>query len=352
MLCRWKGENNETEELGGVKIKRVGFGKSALLTQPLSANPLWKNNIKLTINDFNPDIIITREFFLTEAAYKYAKPKGIPVIFDMAEHYPAAMKGWDKYSKNILKKIAVHNFKIPEKLERKAVQSNDGIFVVSRELKERLLSEFDYPEDKIVEVLNTPVLSDFKNIKKSIVNKARRFAYHGHFSNDRNLDILAEAFVNALKVNDNISLFMAGTGESFAQVESIVKKAGAERNIKLYGAYKQDELPRFLSETDVGILPYKNNVFINHIISNKLFDYMATGKPVIVSRAKPMQRIINETKAGSVADCNNVNSLTDAILEMASMDLSEYSKNALKASEVYNWENDSKRMIEFVERII
>ncbi len=352
LLCRWKGEVQEEEIVDGISVKRVGFGKSALLTQPLSLNPVWRNSIKAIINEFKPGLIITREFFLTEAAKKYALPMKIPVIFDMAEHYPAAMKGWDKYSKNIIKRFFVHSIKLPEKLEKKAINSSDGIIVVSKELKERLLNEFTYPKEQIVEVLNTPSISEYSSITNHILSKPMRFAYHGHFSNDRNLDVLAKAFVNALKINNEISLFMAGTGESFEQVKDIVESANATKSIILYGAYKQQEMVRFLSETDVGILPYKDNTFINHIISNKLFDYMASGIPVIVSQARPMRRIINDTKSGLVVDCNDVDILTDAILKIAGMDSTELSKNALKAAEVYNWENDSKKLISFIERFI
>jgi len=353
LLSRWNGEELEVEEMNSFTIKRVGFRKPTFFSTPLSINPLWRTAISENIELFNPQLIITREFFLTEAAKIIGRKRNIPVIFDMAEHYPAAIKGWDKYSKNIFKRIATHNLKIPEYLETKAVNSSDGIITVSQELSDRLVNKFNYPINQIAEVLNTPELESGTYPLKKSNSDLIRFGYHGHFTNDRNLDIFTEAFLIAAGQNPKISLFMAGDGESFGRVKDIVQSSTNMSKVNLFGKYDQSQMNQFLLDTDIGVLPYKSNEFINHIISNKLFDYMAAGIPVLVSDAKPMRRLVNNLGIGVSVDCSDKFKLSDAILDFADKDLSRYSENSIRHSvNRYNWEYDAKNLVNFIERYI
>lgn len=351
LLARWKDEPNYEEEIDGFIVRRACYNQKSLLSQPLSINYYWRKEIKRAVESFKPDLIITREFFLTTAAKSIAK--NIPVIMDMAEHYPAAMKGWDKYSRNFLLRTAVHYLEVPALLERNAIKHSDGIITISQELENRLLKNFSVSSDNCVQVLNTPELSFFSQVHKGINNPATRFAYHGHFSNDRNLVKLVTAFIEAAKLNDEITLFMAGSGENYEYITNLIRQAKCDDRITLYGEYKMSDYNMFLSNMDIGILPYKPNEFINHIISNKLFDYMACGKPVIVSSAVPMKRIIDETHSGIAVDCENVDSIVEAIITMASNSPEQLSKNAISCSETkYNWEIDSAKLINFINKYI
>lgn len=351
LLARWKGEVKREEEIDGFFVKRACYNQRPLLSQPLSINYYWRKEIKNAIDGFKPDIIITREFFLTSAAKSFAKD--IPVIMDMAEHYPAAMKGWDKYNSNLLLKTAVHNLEIPAILEKDAIKHSDAIITISQELENRLLNNFNVSPDNCIQVLNTPELSMFSTVDKGINNPVTRFAYHGHFSNDRNLVKLVTAFIEAVKINNDVTLFMAGTGENFEYISNLIHKARCENKITLYGEYKMSDYNTFLSCMDIGILPYKTNEFINHIISNKLFDYMACGKPVIVSNAEPMKRILSETQSGIVVDCEKADNITEAVINMANSYPVQLSKNGIHwAESKYNWEIDSNKLINFINKFI
>lgn len=353
LLSRWFDGELERENYKGINIIRAGFNKQFTLTQPISINPIWKNAIKDAVMEIKPDVIIPRDIMLAEACGKIGRKYNTPVIMDMAEHYPAAMKGWKKYYDNVSLRILVHHLNIPELVEKRAVKLMDGIITVSEELNNRINTIYTINKEKLQIVRNTPDKNFIDNIRKGFCQPIRNFAYHGHFSQDRNLETLIEAFSIAAIKDKEIKLILAGSGENYMDCINIGSKSKAKDRIIFKGKYRFEELNQLYSETDIALLPFKNNDFINHIIANKLFDYMSIGKPIIVSEAIPMKRIIIETKAGIVVDCSNPENIAAAILNIKNLNLQEMSENGIKAfKEKYNWEVDSKNMINFIERII
>jgi glycosyltransferase involved in cell wall biosynthesis len=321
---------------------------------PVSLNPVWRKLIKDKIDEIRPDLIMPREIMLAEAASDIARAGNIPVIIDMAEHYPAAMKGWKKYSGNFIKRLFVHHLDIPELVERRSVQKSDGIITVCQEQNTRLNKEYGIPFENMAVVHNTPDLQWFDGVRKGPSNPPEVFAYHGYISGDRNLDVMIKAFIIAGKNNSDIAFTISGSfGEGYEELKSIASNSNVSDRIKFTGEYKHSQIKELYSEMDVGILPYKNNTFINHTLSNKLFDYLAVGKPVIVSEAAPMARVINETGAGIVADCSRPESLAEAILKIKDMPLDDISKKEMKASiEKYNWQVDSGNMVDFLNKYL
>ena len=153
ILCKWNNEVNQKEVINGIKIIRAGYQKKSFLFAPVPYNIFWKNEIRNAIEDINPDLIINREFFLMTETSSIAKPKKIPIIMDMAENYPAAMREFKKYDKPLFK-LFFRNLKLPDKYEKYTLKLIDGLIVVCDEQKQRIINQyninqrFDYRSSK------------------------------------------------------------------------------------------------------------------------------------------------------------------------------------------------------------
>ncbi len=346
LLARWKGEEKEEEMVDGIQVRRAGYKKNILCMQPVSLNPLWKADIKKNIAAFAPDLIIVREILLAQISGKIARRKGIPVIMDMAENYPAAMKLWDKYSKNPILRFLVHTLNIPEMVEKKSVPLMSGILTVCPEQVKRLGSVYNYPESKTAVVHNTPVIDknhDFKAFNNNYI-----FGHHGYMSSDKNLISFIKGFFLACENNNNIRLFLAGKGENFEAIKELVGKSKYHNRIILFGEYQYSQMEQIMNMYSIGILPYEPNDFNNYTIHNKLFDYFAFGKPVIAANMNPVMKILDRMKAGKFYDMSDAEKIKDAILDFINEDLSTFSENSFEASKIYNWGNDSKKLIDFI----
>jgi len=357
MLVRWS-EGSPSESLWeGIRIVRVGVEMPSALSLPVSGNPLWQRVLQRLVDEWRPDMLMPREIMLAEAAAHCARKRSIPVVIDMAEHYPAAMRGWKKYNSSPLSRWAVQTARIPDMVERRAVERASGIITVCEENSNRLSKQYGYNAAQIVVVHNTPDSSVFCNVRKGLQNPAlRHFGFHGYVAPERNVEVLVRAFAIAAREHPDLVLTIAGDGESMPEVRRAVDETQMHERIRLLGAYKYSELERLYGEIDVGVVVYRNDEFSNFTIPNKLFDYLACGKPVLVSDAAPLKRIVETTKTGLVSRCDTPERLARALLSMAAMtkaDGEQASRNGILASErLYNWSVDTKTLLAFVENVL
>ena len=351
ILARWGGSLPQESHVDGIKIIRAGYGKKRALFEPVPFNPFWKKAIRNTVNDIKPDMIIVREIMLALPAFKAASANKVPVVMDMAEHYPAAMKEWKKYRETFVRRLAVHSFNLPEMTERNCIKLMNGIITVCEEQVQRLNSEYNYPEDNMTVVHNTPEKGFFGKSEKEIPKKAICFGHHGHMTAEKSIENLIMGFLIAAEINPDIKLLLAGAGECFEDMKNIAKASQHADRIEFTGVYKIEDLPGILDRIDVGVIPYQISDFNNYTIHNKLFDYFALGKPVIVSQAKPLKRVVLETNAGIVCDCSNPDIIAETILNISNNDLKTLSENSYIAfRNKYNWDIDSQELIRFIEK--
>jgi len=356
ILARWNVGESEAQEYKGVNIIRAGYKRNYKLTQPLSFNPIWTTAIKKVVTEIEPDLIIPRDIMLAGLCGKIGKKSNIPVIMDMAENYPAAMKGWKKYRRNFLSRIVVHYLNLPKLVEKRAVKKMDAILTVCDEQNIRLNEEYGFSLDKICVVHNTPEREFFDDgVKEKREGRREKviFGHHGFTSDEKSLVKFLFGFEQAAIENEFIELHIAGTGESIEDLKRISKNFYSKDRIIFYGEYKYEDLPGIISKWDIGVVPYQLNDFNNYTIHNKVFDFFAMGKPVFCSMTKPFIRLISETEAGIVANCEKEFEIRDSILKMLKMDLNDMGNKGRNAYESkYNWVIDSSKMFKFVGRFV
>lgn len=350
ILARWDGEPKKAEQIDGITIKRVGFKEKSIKSTPLSFTPLWKKELEAVIKGYKPDLLIVREIMLGTLVGKMAKKHNIPAVMDMAENYPALMKLWRKYNDSFLKRFAMRTLNIPKMVERNSVNLMNGIIVVCEEQIERLNNSYKFPKDKIAIVKNTPFLVENEIKSNKTTDNKIKFLHHGWLTEEKRIDNFIKAFIICFKNNENYQLDIAGNGNCIGEYKALAQ--GVD-NINFLGEYKYNELNEIIAESSIGILPYEINDFNEFTIHNKLFDYFALSKPVLVSKARPIARIVDKTNSGYIVDCESVDSIVDFLKKADFSNLEDMGRNANKAyKEQYNWENDEKTLLKFVKEII
>jgi glycosyltransferase involved in cell wall biosynthesis len=199
-------------------------------------------------------------------------------------------------------------------------------------------------------VHNTPELGIFAGARLGSARPPKVFAYHGSMSAQRGLDILIRGFSLAAASHPGIRLELAGSGESYPDLVELALNAKVSDRIRFTGSYRFEELTGLYSEADIGMITYPIDESVDHTIGNKLFDYMACGKPVIVSPAIPLKRIVEGTQVGIVIDQCSPEGIKQGIEKMLISDIEPYSRNGIAASqERYNWNHDSEVLNSFIQ---
>ncbi|MDC1069049.1 glycosyltransferase [Candidatus Kapabacteria bacterium] len=347
ILARWGGESKLEEVIDGITIKRVGFEKNSKYSTPLSLNPIWKKEIQNAINHYKPSLIIVREIMLGTISGKLAKKHSIPIIMDMAENYPAAIKLWKKYNSNFVKKYLFHNLDIADKVERTSTKFMDGFIFVCTENKIRLEETLNYNVNSEI-IYNTPPLEK-NNINKILDNKIKMF-HHGYLTNEKSI----LNFITSLsKLEISYSFDIYGDGENIDDYKRFVDTNITDNNVKFYGKYYLNDLPTIIKNSNIGVIPYDSNDFNNFTIHNKLFDFFKFGLPVISGNMLPTKKIVESTNSGWVIETGNSNQINKLLRSIHLDDLKEKSLNSYSAYlNKYNWSVDEINLLQFIKRFI
>lgn len=353
ILAKQNPGESTLEEYENYSVARDPIHKFQHLTIPAPNNLFWKRAIQKQATIFQPDLIIVREIMLATQSAEVAKSLGVPVIMDMAENYPALMRLWKKYRHGFINQLLYHKLGVAEWAERKSVTLMDGIIVVCSEQIERLQATYGFEADKIKVVHNTPISSIVSEISEKFSKKDERivFCHHGYLTEEKKIDNFLKAFLELANHKEKFRFIIAGDGESLPELKEIHENHGSPENIVFLGEYNHFDLPEIIGNCDYGVLPYNPNDFNNYTIHNKIFDYFAFKKPVIVSNAVPLERIVNESGAGKSYDFTTQDSFVQLLNDVQSFDYKEMSDKAFTAfRDKYNWENDATVMVNFIEK--
>jgi glycosyltransferase involved in cell wall biosynthesis len=353
VLARWKSGQPQEEYCQGLRVVRVGHKLPGSLSLPVPLNPFWSSMIQRTIRRLKPDLVIAREIMLAETASRFCRRQRIPLVIDMAEHYPAAMRTFKKYRDNLTYRFLVHHARVPDLVERRSLDWAEGVITVCQEQCDRLSSDFHYPTSRMVVAENTPDLSRFPQVRIGPSNPPAVFAYHGAMTPQRGLDNLLRGFAMALPESPNVRLLLAGHGESYEDLVRLAHELKIDSQVTFTGRYRFEELPRLFSETDVGLVPFPLDDSWQHSLPNKLYEYMACGKPVMVTPTRPLRRIVEETKSGIVLKDQSPESIAQGFKSIQTVDLQIMSRNGLQASRGrYNWDHDAEAMMMFLQSYV
>lgn len=106
------------------------------------------------------------------------------------------------------------------------------------------------------------------------------------------------------------------------------------------------ELPNLIRTADVGVVPYRRDIFTDGILPTKLMEYTALGVPSIVARTPAIEAYFDETMVEYFTP-ENVDELAASILKLYDDPVrrATLAKNADSFNQRYNW---AKLSVEYV----
>jgi len=354
LVCRNKAKRPTYEYLDKVHIHRLPYlkhsGINAALSFPAPINPLWLLTIMRVIRENKTDIVIVRDLPLALAAIFSGRIYGIPIIFDMAEHYPAMVRDMWRMGGFKTSNLITRNPYIVAIVEALSVRWANSILTVVEESKTRLVKQYHLADSKIRVVSNTPRLCDInftqKNSSRVEPQDTLKLIYIGGLEKERNLEVVLRGMaLNGEKLQ--CSLTILGRGEGEAYYKRIVDRLNIHDKVFFKGWAEHHSIGEFLAMSDVGVIPHAATEHTNSTVPNKLFDYMAYSKSVLASDTAPVKRIIQSESCGLIY---RYNSPEDFIGKVRQLLDSKYrdamgAKGRKAVERKYNWEVDSKELL-------
>jgi len=326
-----------------VKLNRI-------INFPIFFNPRYFFKIYKAIVEFEPDYIHAHDLPMVPIGLMFKKIFRLPVIFDMHENYPEALKAFGKTG---LINFLFKNYKAAKLLEKFCIKRSDAIITVVRENSERLIQQ-GVKEEKIYLVSNTVDLKTFATepIDEKIIERYRKnmvLLYAGYVTPERGLDVVVRGVSFLKEKITNAKLLIIGNGITVPSLKKISDDLSLNNFVEFIGWPGHDKLASYFEAAKIFISPQSQCEFWDTTIPHKLFEYMSQSKPVLAADSKAIKRVIEETSCGLSYKSNNPEDFSTKVLEILSSNI-PFGENGLKAvKQNYNWEKDSQVLIKLYQ---
>ncbi len=196
-----------------------------------------------------------------------------------------------------------------------------------------------------IKAFDIPISKEEVRAKLSLPLAAKIAVYTGHLYSWKGVDTLA---LSAKHISDFQIVFVGGTRED---VKKFKEKYGTIKNISIIGHVKHSEIPMWQKAADVLVLPNtaKEKISAFYTSPMKLFEYMASSRPIVATDIPSIREIADETNAIIVVP-DNEEALARGI--KSAVDEPEHAKaiaeQAMKDVLSHTWEKRAKRIIAFI----
>jgi glycosyltransferase involved in cell wall biosynthesis len=322
---------------------------------PAFVNPLWFARALATARQVDARLLIVRDLPLAPLAIWVGRLIGRPVVLDMAESYPEMIRNVWLFGPRKIRNIILRNPRLASQVERYVIRRIDRILVVVEESRDRLIRLGADPA-RITIVSNTPDPTRFSPARVPSLPRSDglRLTYIGLLGYSRGLEGAIRGAARYASTGKRMTLEIFGTGKAETRLRQVVLAERAEAQVRFHGWLDNRELPRAIAEADVCVVPHRDCPHWQSTIPNKLFDYMAAGKPVLVSDVRPMARIVGETEAGLVFRDNDAEDFSRCLSRLEDPALRQrLGQNGRRAVEArYHWEHDAGRLRQVIRGLL
>jgi glycosyltransferase involved in cell wall biosynthesis len=277
---------------------------------------------------------------------------------DMAEDYPAMLEDTRDYRGFTLVDNLIRNPALLRRIERYVLPRFDAVFAVSDASKRRVVG-IGTEESRIHVLENTPRRTETIGYEHSDVSRrvtemhSPRLLYVGGLEETRGLDFVIEAMPLLIERLGEASLTIAGDGSSRQALEKMVEEAGLQEAVAICGWLDHRYVSALVQAADICLVPHRVTAHTNTTLPNKIYDYMAQGRPTVVSHAESLVGMVEKYACGAWYRDGDVDSFVEAVATISAPERREEAGRNGKAAveQELNWESSAMGMIRFLRRL-
>jgi glycosyltransferase involved in cell wall biosynthesis len=280
-----------------------------------------------------------------------AKWMGAKLVLDMHEVTP-------EFCVSVYR-IAENSWMVPvlKFLEKISFDFADHV-ITANEPREDLLVHRGLPRSKSTVIMNSVDEGRFSCSSPSTPPWPRdpqKFVmmYHGTVHYIYGLDIAIEAFASVRTEMSGAEMWIVGPGKAKSRLTDLAQKRGLGSKVRLHEQIPMAQIPTWVSQCDIGIVPIRRDVFLDLAAPNKLSEYIVMGKSVIVSRLKAIRHYFSE-EALAYFEPNNPEDLAKQMVRLY-RDSGLRARLAARATEEYApicWDVMKQRYLRLIDSLI
>ncbi len=196
----------------------------------------------------------------------------------------------------------------------------DGLIVISSFLE----SYFAIYISKNTKILRIPILVDTESFalsKKNCDNSKHRIIYCGNLEHNGEVPDLLKAFGQVANDYPQWNLVIIGpltNSKTANALRELVIQQGLVKRVTFMGAVSRSEIPSKLSFGDIMALPRASGTFSKAGFPTKLGEYLATGKPVVVTATGDISEYLKDNETAYLVSSDDVDAFAKRLRHVMS----------------------------------
>ena len=329
------------EEIRQIKVYRYA---ASMLTYKLSAlaydwpfyHQLIKNKIAAFIEESGVEVLHVHDMLIAKAVIEVNKKYKLPLVLDLHEDRPEIMKYY-RHVKAFPGKYLI-NLKRWAQAQDELIKNVDRVVVVTDYAKaaiaERNVKSAAHIH-VVPNIVNPEIFLSYaidENILQSMQGSFN-VLYVGDTATRRGTDTAIKSIALLKDKIPHIKLWIVGKSTEDEQLKALASALSLTQQVVFAGWQDVSLFPSYIKGADVCISPLKRNKHHDTTYANKIFQYMALGKPLVVSDCTAQAAVVEQAACGLIHKADDVASLADGILKLyKEPDLAQQMGNAGKQS--------------------
>ncbi|PHM66186.1 putative glycosyltransferase WbpH [Xenorhabdus stockiae] len=316
---------------------------------PVNTQKLFYFQVSCWLRKHKIDAIFTRNIKM--ANYLLHKHPDIPHFFESHEIFSQSFKE----SHGISTYVNKRKYSKLRKIEQHVYQRARAVFVLTSLLRDDIYTEYCVKTPIIVApdgvdllaVEETKMASSGKQYQKG---ETTQVLYLGSLHRWKGVPT---AMKSMCYLNNAVLNIAGGNSEQIEQLKFVAQQIGVSDRVNFMGFIHPKDRFQVIADNDICILPLtKTSIGSRYTSPLKLFEYMAMGKPVVISDFPSIRDAVDE-KSVSFAHSENAESFAQQIQLLidnpAEIELkTEHSQRLVE--EHFNWDQRAKLIMQEIEK--
>jgi glycosyltransferase involved in cell wall biosynthesis len=176
--------------------------------------------------------------------------------------------------------------------------------------------------------------------------------YPGTLNWHQGLDIALRAFGRVTDQVPQAEFHIYGDGGAKPILEKLIKEMGLKDKAFIFDPLPREKIAEVMANSDLGIVPKRNDFFGGEAFSTKTLEFMSLGVPILVSATKIDKYYFND-QVVQFFEPENEADLAEKMLSLARDEelRKRLTANASRFLEDYTWENKKHLYLDLVDSL-
>lgn len=274
---------------------------------------------------------------------------GAKVVLDLHEPSPELFS--TIFGENRILLIKLITF-----FEKISIRYADRVITVSEQMRRNYIKRGG-PPSKIEVVLNVPNLEFNPDLYEEKLRNDDKFLLvcHGAMFKRYGQDVLIKSIEIVKDKIHNIQLNILGYGDYEPVFKKLTSQLKLNEYIHFLGFIPFLDMIKMIAKSDIGIVPIEKNSYSDLVHTNKMFEFIAMKRPVIISRTKAVEDFFgSDDSCLKYFESGDEKDLAKCIIELYNSPEKRQKmvNNALEKFESVHWEITKKDYCQIFEQLL